>query len=224
MVRRFFWTLCLVICPALAAAQAIGTVNFEFDSDVLDAEAQAKIVDIAAQLSATDSYKPTLVIGFTDAVGGTGYNYDLGLRRARNVAAALAANGVTVDRIGDMESRGKSQLLVAVTGPERANRRVTVTLGEILDACRSYRTIEIKANAGSSPDLQGDLQARLTEAVGTFNQLAATGANGPAFQMAGAAQDDCSQAVGFEGQSLRKVEYAKRCFCSSARMRTALGR
>ncbi len=37
-------------------------------------------------------------------------------------------------------------------------------------------------------------------------------------------QDDCSQAVGFDGGSLRKVEYAKRCFCSSARMRTALGR
>ncbi|NRB35777.1 MAG: OmpA family protein [Rhodobacteraceae bacterium] len=214
-------TMCL---PGWVSAQAIGTVNFDFDVDQLDAEAKAKVAEIAAQLDAIDSYKPTVVIGHTDAVGTSGYNFDLGLRRARNVAAALTTAGVTVDRIGDVESRGKTQLLVNVTGPERVNRRVTVSLGEILDACRSYRAVEIKASAGGSAELQQDLRDRLTEAVTTYAQLAATGANGPAFQMAGATQDDCSQAVGFDGGSLRKVEYAKRCFCSSARMRTALGR
>ena len=92
-------TMCL---PGWVSAQAIGTVNFDFDVDQLDAEAKAKVAEIAAQLDAIDSYKPTVVIGHTDAVGTSGYNFDLGLRRARNVAAALTTAGVTVDRMTRM--------------------------------------------------------------------------------------------------------------------------
>lgn len=223
MLSRFRqFVLCLfMLVPAWATAQTVGTVRFDFDVDTLDAKAQAQVVEIAEALQATDSYKPTVVVGYTDAVGSSGYNYDLGLRRARNVAAALEALGVPVDRIGDVSSRGETDLVVAVAGPQRANRRVTVTLGDIMGACRSYRSIPIADNAGNSADLQRDLQKRLKAAVALYATLSTTGRNGPAFQMAGATQDDCSQAVGFDGSSLRKVEYAKRCFCSYARMQTA---
>lgn len=220
----------LVICviglsfaPLAAMAQTIGTINFDFDSDQLDAQAQTQIQSIADGLKASPSYKPTVVVGYTDAVGSSGYNADLGLRRARRVAEALVAAGVPVDRIGTVESRGKNELLVAVATPERRNRRVTVTLDDILKACRSYRAVALDATAVGEA-LQNDLQARLQDAATTYAALTANGQNGAAYQMAGAAREDCGQAVGFKSDSLRKVEYAKKCFCSSARMQVALGR
>lgn len=214
-------TLFALLLPALAAAQDLGTVNFDFDSDVLDTEARAQISEIAADLKASPSYKPTVVVGYTDAVGSAGYNDDLGLRRARAVARELVAQGVPVARIGTVESRGKRELLVAVSVPERANRRATVTLDDMLAACRSYRDIAITpASVGDA--LQSDLEARLAEATSAYANFQASGRNGPAFQMAGAAREDCGIATGFERDSLRKTEYAQRCICNSARLRTAL--
>lgn len=211
----------LLAVPVTVAAQDVGTVNFDFDSDVLDAEATAKVEEIATRLKENPSYKPTVVIGFTDAVGGFGYNDALGLRRARAVTAALAAQGVTVDRIGDVSSRGERDLLVRVSGPERANRRVTVVLGDILGSCRSFRDIPLTVNAVGDP-LQGDLEQRLSEADAFYAQLATQRRSGAAFQMAGAAREDCFIATGYDADALRKVEYAQRCICSSTRMRTAL--
>jgi hypothetical protein len=218
-----FLFLVFMLFPIGAFAQAIGTVNFPFDSDQLDADAQAQVMQIAIALKARQSYKPTVVVGFTDAVGASGYNDDLGLRRAKRVVAALEAEGVAVSRIGGVSSRGERELLVSVLGPERQNRRVTVTLGEIMAACRTYREVPITQSSVGA-ELQGDLSARLVEAVGAFDQLANSGTNGSAFQMAGSAREDCGIAVGYAGDALRKAEYAQKCFCSSARMRTALGR
>lgn len=218
--------LTLVLLSAGAQAQegsdSFGTVNFQFDSDQLDAAGQQQVAEIAERLKAAQSYKPTVVVGYTDAVGGSGYNLDLGQRRARTVADALIAAGVPVDRLGTISSRGKNDLLIKVLSAERQNRRVTVGLAEILAACPSYRDVALSQNAVGTA-LQQDLTARLTEAVETYKRLTSDGANMPAFQMAGAAREDCGAAVGFEGQSVRKIEYAKRCFCSSARMRVALG-
>lgn len=221
---RFLATLVVVFLlglPPVARAQDVGTVNFDFDSAVLDAEAQATIAAIAERLRANANYRPTVVVGHTDAVGSPGYNQGLGMRRAQAVANALIAQGVPVARIGTVESRGESELLVRVSGRERRNRRVTVTLEEMLAACRSWREVGLTP-ASVGPALQTDLTQRLAEAVSFFDQLAASGANGPAFQMAGAAREDCGIAVGLEGTG-RKVEYAQRCLCSSARMRVAAG-
>ncbi|MEM1076058.1 MAG: OmpA family protein, partial [Pseudomonadota bacterium] len=187
----------------------------------LDDEARAKISEISDQLKSNPSYKPTVVIGFTDAVGSNPYNDELGLRRARAVSDALVAAGVQVDGIGDVESRGKRQLLVSVAGPERQNRRVTVSLGDILGACRSYREIPL-TTASVGEELQTDIEARLSEARRFYNQLATSARNGAAFQMAGAAEEDCKIAAGYETSALRKVEYSQKCFCSSARMRVAM--
>ena len=211
----------LLICGA-ALAEDVGTVNFAFDSDQLDPEGRQQVAEIAARLKAVNSYKPTVVVGYTDAVGSSPYNLDLGQRRARTVADALVAAGVPVDRFGSVSSRGQNDLLVRVASAERRNRRVTVTLQEILAACPSYREVAL-AQSAVGEALQTDLAARLSEAVATYSRLTASGTNGPAFQMAGAAREDCGQAVGYDAASVRKLEYAKRCFCSSARMRTALG-
>ncbi|MGR3617724.1 MAG: OmpA family protein [Paracoccaceae bacterium] len=222
--RKFSVSSALLVFffPVALWAQSFGTVNFDFDSDQLDATALQKVAEIADALKSSDSYRPTVVVGYTDAVGGSGYNNDLGLRRANAVAAALRAEGVPVDRIGKTESRGKNELLVSVATPERQNRRVTVTLDDILAACRSYRDVNL-SQSSIGDALQSDLETRVREAASHYQQLAGTGQNGPAYQMAGAARSDCEQAAGYKRDSIRKVEYAQKCFCSTARMQVALG-
>jgi len=210
------------LLPFGVAAETFGTVNFNFDSDQLDAQGQQQVAEIADRLKAVDSYKPTVVIGFTDAVGSTGYNQDLGQRRANTVAAALVAAGVSVDQIGSVASRGKTDLLIEISTADRRNRRVTVGLAEILAACRSYRDVQL-SEASVGDELQRDLVNRLGVAAAQVNQLTGSGQNGPAFQMAGAAREDCGKAVGLGASSVRKVEYSKRCFCSFARLEVALG-
>ncbi len=220
-VKHILFAL-LFMLPVAALSETFGTVNFNFDSDQLDAQGQQQVAEIAERLKAVDSYKPTVVVGYTDAIGSSGYNQNLGLRRANTVARALVAAGVSVDEIGDISSRGKTDLLIAVRTADRRNRRVTVGLAEILDACRSYREVPI-AQDGVGEELQGDLSSRLQIAASQYAQLTNTGQNGPAFQMAGAAREDCGKAVGLASDSLRKVEYSKRCFCSFARLEVALG-
>ena len=99
---------------------------------------------------------------------------------------------------------------------------MTVTLEQILDACRSWRQVGL-TQAAIGPALEADIDARLNEAVAWYAKLETTGTNGPAFQMAGAAREDCGNATGYVGGAKRKLEYAQRCLCSSARLRTAIG-
>ncbi|MDO6523808.1 OmpA family protein [Shimia thalassica] len=211
-----------LLLPSVLVAQVFGTVNFDFDSDQLDAQAQQQILEIADSLKSVDTYKPTVIVGYTDAVGGSSYNDNLGLRRAQAVAEALRAAGVPVEKVGKTETRGKHDLLISVSTPERLNRRVTVGLEDILAACRTYREVPLSvSDVGEA--LQNDLVQRVKEASEYYGHLSINGGNGAAFQMAGAAREDCEQAVGFKRDSIRKVEYAQKCFCSSARMQVALG-
>lgn len=220
LLRRLSILICLA-APAALSAETFGTVNFNFDSDQLDAEGRQQVLEIAERLKAINSYKPTVVVGYTDAVGAAGYNQNLGQRRANTVAQALVQAGVAVDEIGSISSRGKSDLLIAVSTADRRNRRVTVGLAEILAACRSYRDIQLSQTAVGDA-LQNDLVQRLSDASTQRVQLENSGLNGPAFQMAGAAREDCGKAAGLANDSIRKIEYSKRCFCSYARLETAL--
>lgn len=220
LIIRLAVLICLAL-PSAVAAETFGTVNFNFDSDQLDAEGRQQVAEIAERLKAINSYKPTVVVGYTDAVGSTGYNQGLGQRRANTVARALIEAGVPVDEIGSISSRGKSDLLIAVATADRRNRRVTVGLAEILAACRSYRDVQL-TQAAVGDELQNDLMQRLGEASARRTQLEGSGRNSPAFQMAGAAREDCGKAAGLATDSIRKVEYAKRCFCSYARLEAAL--
>jgi outer membrane protein OmpA-like peptidoglycan-associated protein len=220
---RFIYASCLAVCLIVgnASAQDLGTVLFDFDSDALDAQSQSQVAAIAETLKENPSYKPTIVVGYTDAVGSSDYNQGLGQRRARAVAGALTAAGVPISRIGTVASCGENDLVVAVATAERLNRRATVTLDDMMKACRSYRNIDLNP-AGFGAEFQSDLQARLDRAVASYARFAADGRNGPAYQMAGAAKYDCGIAVGLETDELRKLEYGQKCFCSSARLQVAL--
>jgi hypothetical protein len=222
VLARALWIPILLASFAAAQAQELGTIFFDFDSAALDTEAQAQVAAIAQSLEASPSYRPSVVIGHTDAVGSADYNMQLGLRRAQAVADALLASGVPVSRIGAVSSRGKTELVVMVATAERRNRRVVVSLDDMLAACRSYRQIELNP-AGFGEAFEADLRSRLVEAAGAFERFSSDGQNGPAFQMSGAAKYDCGIAAGLGLNEPRKLEYGQKCFCNSARLRVALG-
>lgn len=104
------------------AAEVPTTVNFEFDSAVLDGAAQAILQRQAHWIRQFPEVRFS-VYGHTDLVGTERYNHGLGLRRARAVVAYLAQNGVGRSRLQALVSRGQREPLIATQAPERQNRR-----------------------------------------------------------------------------------------------------
>ncbi len=100
-------------------------VNFEFDSAVLDTEAQAILREQANWIRQFPEIR-FRVYGHTDLVGSDAYNRALGLRRAQAVVRFLETQGISRSRLEAVTSFGKTRPLVATTDPNRANRR-TVT-------------------------------------------------------------------------------------------------
>ncbi len=65
------------------------TVPFDFNGDEMTAEEAYAVDEIAARLQAHPEYAVDL-FGYTDSVGSTRYNYELGRRRAEAVMRSLA--------------------------------------------------------------------------------------------------------------------------------------
>lgn len=107
------------------AAEVETTVNFEFNSAILDGPARA-IIQKQARYIAQFPEVRYRVFGHTDLVGSDAYNKSLGMRRARAVVAELVRNGIDRSRLEAVISEGETRPLVATTTPERRNRR-TVT-------------------------------------------------------------------------------------------------
>jgi outer membrane protein OmpA-like peptidoglycan-associated protein len=102
------------------------TLYFGENSDTLLPESEAQIPAIMKVVQERRSTAIT-VIGHTDTTATPEFNYQLGLRRARGVAAILRARGVD-DASLFIDSHGESdQAVKTLRGvPERANRRVEV--------------------------------------------------------------------------------------------------
>jgi outer membrane protein OmpA-like peptidoglycan-associated protein len=117
---------------------------FDFDSDVVRAEARENLRNLAASL---DKYPGSelLIVGHTDSVGTDGYNLGLSERRAEAAATYLAAQGVSRSRVA---ARGLGETEPVQPNDTEAgrskNRRVEVAIyaGEALRA-------EAKRQAGS---------------------------------------------------------------------------
>ncbi|MGB3147148.1 MAG: OmpA family protein [Paracoccaceae bacterium] len=101
------------------------TVNFAFNSAVLDAEAQGILMRQADWIRQFPEVR-FRVYGHTDLVGSDAYNKALGLRRAKAVVAFLATQGISSRRLEAVASFGETQPLVYVQTEDRRNRR-TVT-------------------------------------------------------------------------------------------------
>ena len=107
------------------AADVPNTVNFAFNSDVLDGNAQAALTHQANWIRQFPEVK-FRVYGHTDLVGSDAYNKALGLRRAKAVVNYLTSQGISRSRLEAVVSYGKTQPLVYTPGPNAQNRR-TVT-------------------------------------------------------------------------------------------------
>lgn len=101
---------------------------FDFDSDVVRAEAATNLRNLAASL---DKYPGSdlLIAGHTDSVGTDTYNLGLSQRRAESAAAYLVANGVERTRL---RSRGLGETEPVAPNDSEAgrgkNRRVEVAI------------------------------------------------------------------------------------------------
>ena len=107
------------------AADVNSTVNFEFNSTALDADARSTLMKQADWIRQFPEVR-FKVYGHTDLVGSQAYNRSLGLRRAQAVVAFLASQGIDRSRLEAVVSFGETQPLVVTDGRERRNRR-TVT-------------------------------------------------------------------------------------------------
>ncbi len=110
----------------LPAPELPFVLHFDGDSDVLNAESEARFPAVLAAIRERRSTAIS-IIGHTDTVGAHDYNYRLGLRRANHVADRLKSQGVAE---GDLfvSSHGDADLLVQTPPNTRnaENRRVEV--------------------------------------------------------------------------------------------------
>lgn len=107
------------------------TVNFAFNSDVLDATAR-QILDRQADWIRQFPEVRFNVYGYTDLVGSASYNYGLGERRARAVVRYLSTRGISSSRLQALVSYGKTRPVINTPGPERVNRRSVTEVGGFL--------------------------------------------------------------------------------------------
>lgn len=104
------------------SADVPNTINFEFNSYVLDGPAQDSLRQQADWIKQFPEVR-FRVFGYTDLVGSEGYNKRLGLRRAQAAVSFLVSQGINRSRLEAVVSYGKTQPLVYTPGPERRNRR-----------------------------------------------------------------------------------------------------
>lgn len=115
------------------AREVDSTVNFAFNSAVLDANAQAVLLQQAHWIRQFPEVR-FRVYGHTDLVGSDAYNQRLGLRRARAVVGFLVSHGVSRSRLEAVVSKGETQPIIATQSEERRNRRtVTEVTGFVQD-------------------------------------------------------------------------------------------
>lgn len=100
---------------------------FRFDTDELMPASRTVLPDILALIRQRPA--PEIAItGYTDRSGEAHYNYDLGLKRAEAVRAAIEARGVSGEAI-TIDSYGAAHPLVDGRSPyEPRNRRVEITI------------------------------------------------------------------------------------------------
>lgn len=118
-------------------AEVPTTINFAFDSAVLDEPSRATLRRQAEWIRQFPEVR-FRVYGHTDAVGSTGYNKRLGKRRADVAVNYLISQGISRNRLEAVVSFGETQPVVATQNRERANRR---TMTEVSGFLKRHPTI-----------------------------------------------------------------------------------
>lgn len=117
------------------ASEVDTTVNFAFNSAVLDADAQATLAQQASWIRQFPEIR-FKVYGHTDLVGSDAYNRNLGLRRAQAAVAYLVSQGVSRSRLEATVSLGETQPIVATQEMERRNRRTVTEVSGFVESGR----------------------------------------------------------------------------------------
>lgn len=107
------------------ASEVPSTINFAFDSAVLDGNARTNLRQQADWIRQFPEVR-FRVYGHTDLVGSDAYNQRLGKRRADAAVNYLVSQGISRSKLEAVASFGETQPLIVTTDPERRNRR-TVT-------------------------------------------------------------------------------------------------
>ena len=115
------------------AQQVPSTVNFEFNSAVLDEPAREILRRQASWIRQFPEVR-FRVYGHTDLVGGNAFNKRLGLRRARAVVSYLETQGISRSRLEAVASFGETQPLIVSQNPERQNRRTVTEVSGFVDS------------------------------------------------------------------------------------------
>ena len=118
-------------CPKVGETlMTLEGVNFDFDSDNLTYESQAKLDEAVATLNA-NSLVNVQVVGHTDSRGSESYNQGLSERRAAAVASYLTDNGVSGSRLSSA-GMGESQPVAdnSTEDGRYQNRRVELVVVE----------------------------------------------------------------------------------------------
>lgn len=119
------------------ASEVMTTVNFAFNSAVLDSGARDTLREQANWIRQFPEIH-FRVYGHTDAVGSEAYNKRLGLNRAHAVVNFLASQGISKSRLEAVVSFGETQPLIVTEGRERRNRR---TVTEVSGFVSSHPTV-----------------------------------------------------------------------------------
>ncbi len=126
------------VAEAIAVVEHNLVAHFEHDSaNFDDVEALPAFDVVVSWLIATPNAGVKLQ-GHTDSTGTPEYNLQLSQRRVESVKTLFVEKGVASDRIRT-EWYGENNLLLALLGRQRDNRRVAIEVyqiieGEVLDA------------------------------------------------------------------------------------------
>lgn len=115
------------------AGEVDTTVNFAFNSAVLDADARATLAQQASWIRQFPEVR-FKVFGHTDLVGSNGYNRRLGLRRAQAAVRFLTTQGIDRSRLEAVVSLGETQPVVSTQQMERRNRRTVTEVSGFVEA------------------------------------------------------------------------------------------
>lgn len=126
-------------------------IYFDFDKDVLTAESESILDEIAKTLKA-DTERRYLITGQTDARGSDSYNADLSLRRARRVVNGLVARGVPAEML---KYRGVGKKIAAIPyqgadNTRRGDRKITIELVSNMDYWNSGVFLQPEKSDGDS--------------------------------------------------------------------------
>jgi peptidoglycan-associated lipoprotein len=159
------------------SAEVPTMVNFEFNSAVLDEEAQGILRKQADWIRQFPEVR-FRVYGHTDLVGSDSYNKALGLRRARAVVSYLVSQGISRSRLEAMVSYGESQPLIVTQDRERRNRRTVTEVSGFLQNNSlvlngKYAAIIMREYVASATELPANTNTGFT--VGSTGNTGASG-------------------------------------------------